>query len=82
SQLFNKELINEVGLLDEKIFYGPEDADFCLRIRKQGYKIMCYPNARMTHSYQRRSYKIKQAPILLKHLKALIYFWNKHKTVN
>jgi GT2 family glycosyltransferase len=79
AQLFRKDIIKLTGLLDEKIFYGPEDADFCLRIKEQGYKIVCLPSVRMTHSYQRRSYKISQIPILLKHLKALFYFWNKHK---
>lgn len=77
-QLIRKELFDKVGLLDEKIFYGPEDADLCLRIHQAHYKVMCVPSINMTHNYQRRSYKLKQLPLLMKHLQSLIYFWFKH----
>ena len=42
-QMFRRTILDEVGFLDEKIFYGPEDADFCLRIYRKGYKIVCLP---------------------------------------
>ncbi|WP_289053045.1 glycosyltransferase family 2 protein [Carboxylicivirga marina] len=77
-QLTKRSIFNRVGLLDEKIFYGPEDADFCMRVRACNFDIVCLPIARMTHSYQRRSYQITQLPTLFKHFKALLYFWKKH----
>lgn len=76
-QLIRKEVFDVIGLLDENIFYGPEDADFCLRAKRAGFDVLCSPNIRVTHAYQRRSYKIKQFPILIKHFRALVYFWIK-----
>lgn len=43
-QFFRREAYLEAGPLDENIFYGPEDADFCLRIRKKGGKYATYLN--------------------------------------
>ncbi|MCU4175734.1 glycosyltransferase family 2 protein [Carboxylicivirga sp. N1Y90] len=77
-QLIRKELFDKVGLLDETIFYGPEDADLCVRIHQAHYRVICIPSINMTHNYQRRSYKLKQLPLLIKHLQSLIYFWFKH----
>lgn len=38
--LISREVINKVGLLDEKFVNTGEDVDYCFRIRKQGYKIV------------------------------------------
>lgn len=79
AQIFSRTTVNQIGLLDDHIFYGPEDADFCIRVKHMGLKVKCYPLASMTHAYQRRSYDIKQIPMLIKHIKGLFYFWKKHK---
>ena len=34
-------------------FYGPEDADFCRRLSKCGYKTMYLPYVSISHDYQR-----------------------------
>lgn len=39
----------EVGLLDERFFLYWEDADWCLRFRKAGWKIYYVPAARAVH---------------------------------
>ena len=39
-QFIRREAYEAAGPLDEKIFYGPEDADFCIRIHSAGYRIM------------------------------------------
>jgi GT2 family glycosyltransferase len=35
---------------DEKIFFGYEDAELCLRVKKRGYDIVYCPNLRVLHS--------------------------------
>lgn len=44
-----REVIDKVGLLDEAYFIYGEDADFCIRTRKKGYKIVQVPQAITYH---------------------------------
>ena len=78
-QMFRKTILDEVGYLDEKIFYGPEDADFCLRIYQKGYKIVCLPAYKIVHHYNRISNKKLFSRMSFLHLKGLAYFYAKHK---
>ena len=78
-QMFRKTIFDEVGFLDEKIFYGPEDADFCLRVYKKGYKIVCLPSLHIIHHYNRISNKKIFSRMSFRHLKGLLYFYSKHK---
>lgn len=76
--MMRSEILGAVGLLDEKIFYAPEDVDYCLRIWKAGYGIKYVPKAYATHYAQEisRGFKINKATI--QHVKGLIYFFRKH----
>jgi GT2 family glycosyltransferase len=78
-QMIRHSTIDSVGLLDEKIFYGPEDADFCIRMAQADFEVTCLPKARVIHAYQRQSYKLKKFKLLSIHFKSLVYFWWKHK---
>lgn len=40
------ETYKKLGDLDEKIFYAPEDVEYCMRARNNGYKIIHLKNAR------------------------------------
>jgi len=74
-----KVVIDRVGLLDEKIFYAPEDVDYCLRIWKQGYRILYVPESVATHDAQEisRGFKLNKAKI--EHIKGLMYYFLKHR---
>jgi len=74
-----KTVIDQVGLLDEKIFYAPEDVDYCLRIWKQGFRILYVPESVATHDAQEisRGFKLNKAKI--EHIKGLIYYFLKHR---
>jgi GT2 family glycosyltransferase len=78
-QFFRKEIINKVGLLDEKIFYGPEDMDFCVRVWKSGSKVVYYPFTSIFHHEQRITKKNPFSKISLKHLQGIFYVYWKYK---
>lgn len=77
--LFKKEVKDHVGLLDEKIFYAPEDVDYCLRIWKKGYQIIYDNSVSVVHHTQEisRGFKINKA--FISHIKGLCYYFLKHR---
>lgn len=77
--LFRYEILKEVGLLDEKIFYAPEDVDYCMRIWKKGYRIMYVPEVSSIHDAQEISRDLRINKATVEHVKGLIYFFRKHK---
>ena len=81
NQLIRKKAADETGLLDENIFYGPEDADYCLRMAMHGWKIFYLPQVSIIHEYQRITNKKLFSKMTFKHAKALIYFFWKHKRI-
>lgn len=80
-QLIRREVIEQVGQLDENIFYGPEDADFCIRTRQQGWHIAYLPQAGIIHHWKRITNRNLFGSIARKHTAALIYFYRKHRKI-
>lgn len=52
AMLIKREVLEKIGLLDEKFFMYHEDLDLCWRARLAGYKIMIAPQAIVYHHYQ------------------------------
>ena len=77
-QLIRRAALDEVGLYDEHIFYGPEDIDLCLRLRQAGWRIILQPNAQVIHAEQRLARSIF-SPIGRKHTSGLGYYFSKHR---
>ena len=78
-QMFTHEVVDKVGMLDEHIFYGPEDADWCLRIKQAGWRIHCLNNLTIVHDYRRSTRRSPFSKLGRMHIKALLYFYWKHK---
>lgn len=78
-QLIRREAQQKVGELDEKIFYGPEDADFCRRMKMNGYQVYYLPDISIYHAYQRISSSKIFSKINWKHLCGLLYFFWKYR---
>lgn len=78
-QLIRREVFEQVGLLDEAIFYGPEDADLCLRARKAGWHTVYLPQACILHHWRRITTRSLTSPASRAHIRALLYFWRKHR---
>lgn len=47
--LVKKSLMDEVGYLDEDFFFFGEETDWCLRMRKAGWRLMFAPVGEITH---------------------------------
>lgn len=77
--MFPKKVLEQVGLLDEKIFYAPEDVDYCLRIWKAGYNIAYLPQYTLVHDAQELSRGFKINKFTLLHIKGLLYYFLKHR---
>jgi GT2 family glycosyltransferase len=77
--LIRKEVIENVGLLDENIFYAPEDVDYCLRIWQHGYKILYVPKVYAIHHAQEISRALRVNKATIEHIKGLIYYFSKHR---
>jgi GT2 family glycosyltransferase len=80
-----RQTLETIGLLDEKIFYAPEDVDYCIRVWKSGHRIVYHPGFTAVHDAQeigRSVWKVKRWPFLLSHIKGLLYLFCKHRYIS
>jgi GT2 family glycosyltransferase len=68
-QLFTERAQAVAGEID-RIFFGPDDADWCFRIRSAGLAIVYHPGATVVHAYRRTSASWPLSRMALEHLKA------------
>jgi hypothetical protein len=54
--LFRRQVVERVGLLDERFFLYWEETDLCLRARKAGWRIVNVPQARVWHKGAAQEY--------------------------
>jgi GT2 family glycosyltransferase len=47
--LIRREVIDDIGYLDERFFAYQEDADYCFRVRQAGWKVFYVPSAKIIH---------------------------------
>lgn len=80
-QMFRKSIIDEIGWLDDNIFYGPEDADWCIRIAQSGKTIDYLHHLSIIHHWQRATRRSPLSRLSRLHFKALLYFYKKHARV-
>ncbi len=76
--LMRRELLDKVGHLDERIFYAPEDVDFCLRTWLAGQKVVYRPDLAVVHDAKERSRSLKGLLFTWRHILGLAYFFKKH----
>lgn len=76
--LLRREAVDAVGLFDEKIFYSPEDVDYCLRLWKAGYRVVFDPTVTVVHHAQEISRGFRLNRALWWHVRGLAYYFAKH----
>lgn len=77
--LLRKDAVDAVGGFDEKIFYSPEDVDYCMQVWKNGFGIRYVPSVEMIHDAQELSRGFKITKFHVAHLKGLFYLFFKYK---
>src|SRR3990167_5311727 len=76
SMVMRREVFEELGGFDEKIFMYLEDDDLCYRAQKAGYRVGVYTKARVVH-LQGQSIKSNKKRKRL-YYESQNYFWRKH----
>jgi GT2 family glycosyltransferase len=67
--LVRRELIEQVGALDDRFFYYWEETEWCLRARRQGWQVVFVPQARVWHKGVQREYRPSPA---------ITYYWTRN----
>lgn len=78
--MVRRDVVESVGILDERFFFYSEDVDWCKRIRDAGWKLIHYPKAQIIH-YGRGSSSDAPIKFQLQLLKANWQYWRKHKSL-
>jgi len=77
-QFWRKSDFLAVGGYDERIFFGPEDADIGLRLNQQGKTTVYKPDIVFSHVHRRRTRDYLH-PATWRHLTGLVYYFRKHR---
>ncbi len=75
--MVRREVIDQVGMLDEDFFMYGEDIDWCYRIKEAGWGIHYYPYTEIVH-YKGASSRRRPFKIIYEFHRAMILFHKKH----
>lgn len=75
--LVRKEIIDQIGFLDEDYFMYGEDIDWCYRIKEAGWKIIYYGAVEIIH-HKGSSSKKQKSKLIYEFYRAMYLFYNKH----
>ncbi|PJF20956.1 MAG: hypothetical protein CUN56_13550, partial [Phototrophicales bacterium] len=71
-----REVLAQIGLLDETFFMYGEDLDWAYRTKQAGWKVMYYPEVTVWHIKRAASRKSKKAQF--EFYRAMLIFYRKH----
>ena len=74
--MLRKKVLDDVGLLDENIKFGPDDHDLSYRMRKKGWKIYYLPTGKIIHLFG-QTRKINPETYL-EEVRGIFYLYLKH----
>ena len=77
-QFIRRDLMDQIGFYDDKIFYGPEDIDYCLRAWHAGWEVWYYPFTKIFHHEQRITKQKFFSKISVKHFIGISYLFKKY----
>lgn len=79
AQLVRRTVFDRIGLLDSRIFYGPEDADLCMRVRQADIGSIDYIPAIVIRHRWRRASRNPLSTLWWRHVISLAYFYCRHR---
>jgi GT2 family glycosyltransferase len=74
--MLRSEVIGSVGYLDERIFYSPEDVDYCLRAWLSGWRVGYDGSVTVVHDAQRLAHRSRVFAFHM--LRGILYYFSKH----
>jgi len=75
--MIRREVIRQVGLLDERFYMFFEEVDWCFRAKKRGWKIYFIPRAEIIH-YGGQSARSTMSEMMIQGYKSKHKFFRKH----
>ncbi|UCD06635.1 MAG: glycosyltransferase family 2 protein [candidate division WOR-3 bacterium] len=78
-QFIRRKALDAVGLLDDKIFYGPEDIDFCLRLWMRRWQVYYVPEICVVHAPRRMTKQKTWTLVSIRHALAIKHFFLKYR---
>lgn len=76
--LVRRNVIDKIGMLDERYFMYYEEIDFCYQANKAGFKAVYYPNGEIIHYIGQSSDKIKDITFYERYKSMIKYFRKNH----
>lgn len=73
-QLFRSSLAVAAGPFLDTIFLGPDDIEWCIRIRDAGGEVVYWPEAMVIHRYKRRTKASPLSRAAVRHLRSFAAF--------
>ena len=64
TMMLRREVVQQVGMFDERFFMYCEEVDWAMRIRRAGWQILCVPRARITHLEGQSAGQVRPASFL------------------
>lgn len=80
--LVRRDVVEQIGYLDESFFAYQEDADFCLRARNAGWQVYYYPEAQITHFGGQGGSRTQPYRSILAWHKSYFLYYRKHFAVD
>ena len=75
--MVRKQVVDNIGTLDERFFMYGEELDWCLRTKKAGWKVMYYPDAEIIH-YKGECSKHNSRKAAFEFYRSMYLFHKKH----
>jgi len=74
-----REVLDTVGLLDENLFLYFEEPDFCMRVRRSGWKVIFLPSAEIMHKLGQTMAKAGNETLVI-YRRSQLYFYKKNNS--